>query len=176
MGMLQPGSAGPGDRPDLLRGSLSSPHRPSPHDSLLSTASHVINKEGEEAKAKYNGDFVHVKYFHVHAGGNFEVKNRTMTLLKQVSVLLLLLLLLLLLGVFECPPPPPPPGCLPCTARGDRAVHSLRTVLAHEGFTAIVPGGGRGRTRSLARKHKGNVGNKITRSNIRGVCILFYSY
>ncbi|XP_045130310.1 uncharacterized protein LOC123515600 isoform X2 [Portunus trituberculatus] len=79
-----PGSAGPGDRPDLLRGSLSSPHRPSPHDSLLSTASHVINKEGEEAKAKYNGDFVHVKYFHVHAGGNFEVKNRTMTLLKQM--------------------------------------------------------------------------------------------
>ncbi|KAK8399567.1 hypothetical protein O3P69_003555 [Scylla paramamosain] len=79
-----PGSAGPGDRPDLLRGSLSSPHRPSPHDSLLSTASHVINKDGEEAKAKYNGDFVHVKYFHVHAGGNFEVKNRTMTLLKQM--------------------------------------------------------------------------------------------
>ncbi|XP_050723096.1 uncharacterized protein LOC127001905 isoform X2 [Eriocheir sinensis] len=78
-----PGSTGPGDRPDLLRGSFSSPHRPSPHDSLLSTASHVINKDGEEAKAKYNGDFVHVRYFHVHAG-NFEVKNRTMTLLKQM--------------------------------------------------------------------------------------------
>ncbi|XP_071536423.1 LOW QUALITY PROTEIN: uncharacterized protein [Panulirus ornatus] len=78
-----PGSAGTGDRPDLLRGSFSSPHRSIPHEALLSTAAHAVSKDGEEAKAKYNGDFVHVKYFYVQAG-NFEVKNRTMTLLKQM--------------------------------------------------------------------------------------------
>ncbi|KAG7160285.1 Retinal guanylyl cyclase 2-like [Homarus americanus] len=79
----QPGSGGTGERPDLLRGSFSSTHRPIPHDSLLSTASHAANKDGEEAKAKYNGDFVHLRYFYVPTG-NFEVKNRTMTLLKQM--------------------------------------------------------------------------------------------
>ncbi|XP_042237492.1 uncharacterized protein LOC121876461 isoform X2 [Homarus americanus] len=79
----KPGSGGTGERPDLLRGSFSSTHRPIPHDSLLSTASHAANKDGEEAKAKYNGDFVHLRYFYVPTG-NFEVKNRTMTLLKQM--------------------------------------------------------------------------------------------
>ncbi|KAK3854129.1 hypothetical protein Pcinc_039373 [Petrolisthes cinctipes] len=79
----KPGSGAPGDRPDLLRGSLSSPQRPTPHDSLLSTASHAAGRDADESKAKYNGDFVHVKYFYSHSG-SFEVKNRTMTLLKQM--------------------------------------------------------------------------------------------
>ncbi|KAK8730046.1 hypothetical protein OTU49_008437, partial [Cherax quadricarinatus] len=81
-----PGSAGTAERPDLLRGSFSSPHRTIPHGGLLSTAPYAAaaaNKDAEEAKAKYNGDFVHVKYFYVPTA-NFEVKNRTMTLLKQM--------------------------------------------------------------------------------------------
>ncbi|XP_069196091.1 retinal guanylyl cyclase 2 [Procambarus clarkii] len=78
----KPGSGPTAERPDLLRGSFSSPHRAIPHDALLSSASHGGSKD-EEGKAKYNGDFVHLRYFYVPTG-NFEVKNRTMTLLKQM--------------------------------------------------------------------------------------------
>ncbi|XP_064120468.1 uncharacterized protein LOC135225163 isoform X1 [Macrobrachium nipponense] len=75
-----PGS-GTAERPDLLRGSFSSPQRAN-HDNLLNNLPNAVHKDHEDAKAKYNGDFVHLRYFYHQ--GNFEVKNRTITLLKQM--------------------------------------------------------------------------------------------
>ncbi|XP_068230068.1 uncharacterized protein [Palaemon carinicauda] len=76
----KPGS-GTAERPDLLRGSFSSPQRAS-HENLLNSLPNASHKDPEDAKAKYNGDFVHLRYFNHQ--GNFEVRNKSITLLKQM--------------------------------------------------------------------------------------------